>query len=134
MSRSTTDLKYVMSNIQDHTLDDINGICRIDNGQNGHPLPNRTLGTLERLPSEILHIILTQLTIQSLTNLRRVNRRALQTVYSIPQYRAIATHAPAALCGILSIGLDSGFHAKISTTSFAQPNATVVMTLGVICI
>lgn len=74
MSRNTTNLKYVISNIQDHTLDDINGICRIDNGQNGHPLPNCTLGFLERLPLEILHNILTQLTIQSLTNFRRVNR------------------------------------------------------------
>lgn len=63
-----------------------------------------TLGTLEQLPLELLHMILTQLTIRSLTHFRHVNRRALQIVYSIPQYKAIAVYAPASLCGILSIG------------------------------
>lgn len=93
---------YTSPRIADHHLGDIDNLCRLDNGRH-HPHPDCSIGALEQLPLELLNIVLTQLDIRSLTDFRRVNQRAMQVVDSIPQYKAIAVHAPAALQGILSI-------------------------------
>lgn len=65
--------------------------------------PKVGLGSLDTLPLEILHNILPQLDLLTLTDFRRVNQRALQLVASLPQFKAINSHARDALRGILSI-------------------------------
>jgi hypothetical protein len=103
VTHSTKDLTCVFSNLRDHTLDDIGNLCRLGNGRH-RPAPTHTLGTLEGLPLELLHMVLPQLDIRSLTDFRRVNQRAMQIVDSNHQYRTITAQAPASLQGILSIG------------------------------
>lgn len=71
--------------LKDHTLDEIRNLCCLDNGRH-RPIPKYALGALEQLPLEIIHMVLIQLDIRSLTDFRHVNQRALQVVDSIPQY------------------------------------------------
>ena len=56
-----------------------------------------TLGTLDALPTELLDNILMDLDFQSLAQLRSVNRLARRVVDTLPQYKAIVTHAPMTL-------------------------------------
>ncbi|OJJ87589.1 uncharacterized protein ASPGLDRAFT_163897 [Aspergillus glaucus CBS 516.65] len=67
------------------------------------------LGSLEQLPLELINMVLIQLEIQSLTDFQRVNKRAMQVVDSIPQYKKIILHAPASIRGSLSISTGSLF-------------------------
>ncbi|KAL4905246.1 hypothetical protein BDW74DRAFT_178251 [Aspergillus multicolor] len=96
-------LGYRYSKLHDHTLDDNETLCALDNGRH-HPAPDATLGALDTLPLELLNMLLTLLDIRSLTDFRRVNQRAMQVVNSIPQYRTITEHAPTSLRAMLSIG------------------------------
>ena len=66
--------------------------------------PASDLGHLETLPVELIQMILPFLDIRSLTNFRYVNTQATIVTDSIPQYSAIAKHAPNILMAILSIG------------------------------
>jgi hypothetical protein len=61
------------------------------------------LGALDTLPVELLDGILCQLDLRTLTDFRRVNRRAIELVNALPSYKAIITHIPNALTGILAI-------------------------------
>lgn len=97
------ELTYVYPRIKDHTLDDIGTLCALDNGHH-YPTPTYTLAVLDQLPLEIVYMILIRSGIRSLTDFRRVNHRAMQTVDSIPQYKAIVTHVSVSLRGILTIG------------------------------
>ncbi|KEQ90390.1 hypothetical protein AUEXF2481DRAFT_93005 [Aureobasidium subglaciale EXF-2481] len=67
----------------------------------GKPLSD--LGLLASMPPELIQATLTQLDLQSLANLRMVNRQASSTVDSVPMLRAIVKHAPHALRGALKI-------------------------------
>ncbi|KAM0427207.1 hypothetical protein ACHAPT_007635 [Fusarium lateritium] len=67
-----------------------------------HP-PDASVGLLDHLPTELLHQTITQLDIRSLINFRLSNRRTAELVDSLPQFRAISTHAQNALRGILAI-------------------------------
>lgn len=96
-------LTYTSPNIEDYTLDHLRYV-HINKGQRGHPVPTQTLGALEQLPLELLHMILIQLDIPSLIAFARVNRRATLVIDSFPQYKAIRTHAPVTLWGIFTIG------------------------------
>lgn len=77
--------------------------CPLDNGRH-HLVPKFSLGALDRLPWELLSAVLVHTDLQTLTNFRRVNQRAMDVVDSLPQYQAILVHIPNALRGILSIG------------------------------
>ena len=92
-------------NIKDNTLDqnDLAYRCPLDNGRHTTN-PEADLGELALLPPELLHRLLRQLDIQSLTDLRRVNQQAMILVDSVPEYRVIVTHAPNALRGMLCLG------------------------------
>lgn len=94
----------VFPNLEDYTLDDnTENACPLDNGRH-HLEPKYALGTLEKLPLEILNMVLVHLDVRSLTDFRRVNQRAMQAVDFLPQYKAVFAHAPALLRGLLSIG------------------------------
>lgn len=98
------ELTYRRPNLTDFALDDNNLAwhCPLDNERH-HTTPKFTLGILDMLPLEVLSATLVQLDLRSLTDFRRVNRRAMEVVDSVPQYKTIVVHAPASLRGILSI-------------------------------
>ncbi|KAF1916784.1 hypothetical protein BDU57DRAFT_587687 [Ampelomyces quisqualis] len=70
-----------------------------------HKLPKVDLSTLGVIPLELLQGVLSQLDLCTLMGFRRVNRRAIEVVESIPQYKAITKYARNVLRGILSIQL-----------------------------
>ena len=98
-------LTYDRSNITDHTLDDndLARRCPLDNGR--HSASSKfSLESLDSLPPELLCMILAQTDIQSLTNFRRVNQRAMELTDSLPQYKPLIAYAPDLIRGILTIG------------------------------
>ena len=98
------ELTYRCPRLKDFTLDEnlptavfppkIGALCES---------PKADLGALDLLPLELLHLLLLQLDLRSLTDFRRVNQRAMQVVESITQYRAVITNAPGVLRCIISI-------------------------------
>lgn len=100
------DLTYPRPRIKNFTLDD-------NLPASGFPPDDRyireppkvDLGALDVPPLELLQAVLTQLDLRSLTEFRRVNRRAVEVVDSITQYQAIAKQARNVLRGILTIGI-----------------------------
>lgn len=89
-----------------HPKDPIKHICPLDNGKHCTPTTttdDKALGILEKLPLELLNMIFMSLDIRSLTDFRRVNRRAMQAIDAIPEYAKIVTHAPFSLRASLSI-------------------------------
>ncbi|KAL9625317.1 MAG: hypothetical protein Q9160_000380 [Pyrenula sp. 1 TL-2023] len=98
------DLVYPNINLNDHTLDGNLSLHKSPPESECLRLPPRTnVGVLDALPLEILQDILSQLDLCPHTDFRLVNRRAIELVNSLPQYKAINAHALNALHGILSI-------------------------------
>lgn len=87
--------------IDDHTLDE--NLCPQKLPELALARPECKLGPLDKLPLELLHIIVPELDICSLEHLRLTNRRAQQVVSSHIQYRAIKAHASDAIRAILAI-------------------------------
>lgn len=96
----------------DGTTTDVNELrrkCLLDQAS-GSSRNSRSDGTdtreflsrLDELPIEMMQNIFEGLHIQTLTNLRSVNRRAMSIVNSLPQYKEIVTHAPDVLRAMLS--------------------------------
>ncbi|KAK1989714.1 hypothetical protein LX36DRAFT_664974 [Colletotrichum falcatum] len=59
------------------------------------------LGSLDRLPLELLHDALLHLDMRSLFNFRQINLRSRETVDSLKQYQMAATHGLNLLCASL---------------------------------
>lgn len=88
----------------DHTLD--NNLPALQVQPADEPLrqpPISNIGALAVLPLELVWEVVSELDIQTLMEFRRVNRRARELVDSLPEFKAIITHARNALHGILSI-------------------------------
>ena len=99
-------LTYPHPFVTDHTLNDnlpTPGETQPFISSN-RPPPATSVGALDWLPPELVQEILLYLDLRSLTNVRRVNRRALDFVESLPQIKAVMAHAHDALRGILLIG------------------------------
>lgn len=88
--------------INDRTLDDN---LPTHPGDHISSSPKVGVGALDTFPIEILHYILAQLDLRTLTNFYHVNHRARHLVASLPHYKAIDTHARNVLRGILSISM-----------------------------
>ncbi|PGH26647.1 hypothetical protein AJ80_01592 [Polytolypa hystricis UAMH7299] len=88
---------------EDNTLDRVEHLCPLDNGCH-ITTSTCNIGALDRLVLELILMTLVQLDIRSLTDFRRVNRRAMQVVDLISPYKKIITQAPIAIRVILSIG------------------------------
>ncbi|GBF60801.1 hypothetical protein TMEN_3256 [Trichophyton mentagrophytes] len=75
------------------------------------PRPDEQLsiGTLDRLPVELLHDILYMLDLESLSALLYVSRGANVAVNALPMYRAIVTHVPHLIEAIRRADLESEF-------------------------
>ena len=91
------------NNIGDFTLDDnlLDEHLPLDQGWDLHP--RFSLGMLDRLPPEILCSVLLLVDLQSLTDFRRVNQRAMEVTDSIPQYAVIVKHAPDSIRALLAV-------------------------------
>lgn len=76
--------------------------CPLDNGHIT-TIPLRAAGHLERLPNELLDLVLLSVDIPSLTVFRRASRRAMQMVDSLHQYAAIIKHCPDVIRAIVSL-------------------------------
>lgn len=104
---------YRQPNLVDCTLDD-NGLeytCPLDNGKYA-VVPQCSLGALDNLPLEALCNILVEVDIRSLSDFRRVNKRAMQVVDSVLEYQQVLKNCPTLLRGFLSTGLGSNFSCK----------------------
>ncbi|KAL8706427.1 MAG: hypothetical protein Q9225_007952 [Loekoesia sp. 1 TL-2023] len=71
--------------------------------------PTAVLGSLDVLPPELLQDVLYTSDLQSLTNLRAVNKRARSLIDTLPRYQAIIEYVPDALRLMLSMGTASYF-------------------------
>jgi len=89
--------------INDHTLDE--KLSAFPNPADTHHFrpPTTYAGALDALPLELVHDILSQLELSTLLDFQRASRRARALVHSLPEYKAIITHAHNALYGILGI-------------------------------
>jgi len=83
--------------------------CPLDNGRciDASIAPHCVVGQLDQLPTELLTQVLLYLDLPSLTCFRRVNRRAMEIVDSLPQYAAIFRHCPNIIRAIISIQADA---------------------------
>ncbi|OAQ73806.2 F-box domain-containing protein [Pochonia chlamydosporia 170] len=100
---SLPDQTYPCLNLNDHTLDENLPVSEHYPLQSNRTQPVARAGTLDSLPLELIHKILCQLDVRTLSDFRATNRRATELVDTLPQYKAIITHARNALRGILSI-------------------------------
>ncbi|KAG5922356.1 hypothetical protein E4U61_005349 [Claviceps capensis] len=102
---------YRTQNIRDNTLDNaqLETQCPLDNIRSAERSISacQSAGQLDQLPAELLVIVLLYLDVPSLTNFRRVNRRAMDIVDSVPQYAALIKHCPNIVRAILSIKADA---------------------------
>src|SRR6266699_2232047 len=120
------DLTYPRLRLNDHTLDDNLPAFQCQFEKDHFRLPLTTnVGTLDALPPELVERILSQLDLRTLTDFRRVNRRATELVNFLPEYKTITTHARNALRGILSIETSrwitcSTLYEKLCTPSCEQ--------------
>jgi hypothetical protein len=67
--------------------------------------PYSTMGALSQLPLELLHLVLSDLDIQSLYHFKAVNRLSSMTVDSLGQHKIIVEQAPNTLRAALSTGI-----------------------------
>ena len=101
----TSESTYIFLDIKDNTLDDIDKTSHVDLGLDfASKRPRYGLGALEKLPLELVHLVLVRLDVRSLTVFRRVNKSARLVTNLIPQFRRILVHAPALIRGSLNIG------------------------------
>ncbi|KAK3984911.1 hypothetical protein QBC44DRAFT_300347 [Cladorrhinum sp. PSN332] len=104
-------MTYTKQNICDNTLDNAQRVtrCPLDNGRytDASIPPRYPAGQLDQLPAELLIQVLLYTDLPSLTCFRRVNRRAMELVDSVPQYAAIIKHCPNIIRAILSIQADA---------------------------
>ncbi|KAJ5325214.1 uncharacterized protein N7506_008316 [Penicillium brevicompactum] len=77
-------------------------------------LPNVGLGSLDRLPVELVHQTLLHLDISSLIKLRQTNLRAREMVNSLPGYQAVVSHGINLCRAVLQTGLAS----RVTLSSF----------------
>ena len=117
--RKPSESTYILLESIDHNLDGIETLCPLDirnrnNGKHSY-FHTSTFGILEQLPLELMNMTLIQLDIQSLTTSRRVNRRAMQVVDQIPQYKKIILHARSSIQGILRISAGNSFSCQYET-------------------
>lgn len=61
------------------------------------PIPESSLGTLDKLPPEVCDLIADHLDLQSLARLGQTSRAGLFLLHHLPAYKDMVTHAPAVL-------------------------------------
>jgi hypothetical protein len=80
--------------------------------------PNAGLGSLNRLPLELLQMISLHLDIHSLFNFRQACSSTRQVVDSLHEYQLLVAHGLNLLCALLRTGLATGLATCISLPDF----------------
>ncbi|WQF90498.1 Putative F-box domain-containing protein [Colletotrichum destructivum] len=88
-------------------------------------MSNTGLGSLDRLPLELLHDALLHLDMHSLFNFRQTNLRSRQTVDSLIQYQMVVSHGLNLLCALLRTQLAT----RVSLFDFYDALCTKACTL-----
>ena len=118
---------YTKQNIRDNTLGNAQLVarCPLDNGRytDASTPAHYSAGKLDQLPAELLIQVLLYTDVPSLTRFRRVNRRAMQLVDSVPQYATIIKHCPDIIRAIVSIQADAFDCNALYATLSAPPGA-----------
>ncbi|OTB03205.1 hypothetical protein M426DRAFT_181004 [Hypoxylon sp. CI-4A] len=105
IQREIHNITYPRLRLDDHTLDgSLPAFQSLPEGDHFCSPPTANIGILDALPPELISVVLSQLDLRTITDFRHVNRQAAELVNSLPEYKAITTHARNALRGILSIG------------------------------
>ncbi|OTA70651.1 hypothetical protein K449DRAFT_404777 [Hypoxylon sp. EC38] len=84
------------------------GDIRLSIGTSFQRTSNAELGSLDRLPLELLHDVLLRLDIHSLFKFRQTNLRSRQMVDSLNQYQMVVSHGLNLLCVLLRTRLATG--------------------------
>lgn len=104
-------MTYAEQKIVNNTLDNAQLETRCPLDKAGHGIasmpPRHSAGQLDQLPAELLVKVLLCVDLPSLTGFRRVNRRAMELVDSLPQYTSMVKHCPNIIRPILSIQADA---------------------------
>ncbi|KAL6912732.1 hypothetical protein FSHL1_010415 [Fusarium sambucinum] len=88
-------------------------------------ISNAGLGSLDRLPAELLHDIIFRLDLYSLLKLRQTNLRSRQTVDSLKKYQVIVSYGLNLFCALLRTRLALG----VSLTDFYDALCTKACSL-----
>ncbi|MCJ1413560.1 hypothetical protein MMC19_007681 [Ptychographa xylographoides] len=113
-------LPYLTVNVDHHRGADFRVIdpntlrrhCMLDNHRptqgfvRSNPVTS-TLGELEKLPREIINMVLLTLDLEALTVMRRVNICARRVISRLPEYKIVIEQAPSVLRAFLSVKLGS---------------------------
>jgi hypothetical protein len=98
---------------------DANGLvrrCPLDYTRHDTSLSSQiqcnNLGTFDRLPAELQHLILEELDLQSLLTFRRMNRKALHFINNLSSWRKILVHAPNTIRMAIGLKVASRFSLK----------------------
>lgn len=101
--RHNFDLSLIHSSLSDHN------VVRTSVAESFPSVAVSDLGTLDRLPLELLSYICLALDIRSCFKFRQINRRARQVVSGLYQYRAVAQHGLEALRSVLCTRISQWF-------------------------
>lgn len=101
-----TDSTHLRPDLIDNTLDD-NARCRKCPLDNALKLlsPCHHRGALRHLPPELVHMVLSQLDIKTLTKFRCVDLQAREVVDTMPEYQNLMIQTPNLIRGVLSLNL-----------------------------
>lgn len=100
LPESWRELSYCQLNLDDRTLD--KNLPKYETPLQRKPA-KKNAGVLETLPLEFVQMILVQLDLRSVMNVRYANRWCADLVDSLPELRTIVRHGQTALRGSLAI-------------------------------
>ncbi|KAM0483172.1 hypothetical protein ACHAPX_002620 [Trichoderma viride] len=83
-------LTYPRLRLNDHTLDNLPGFQSQPGGNRLRPPPETCAGALDALPPELIVKILSQLDLRTLEHFRCVNRRAWNSLTSLPSTKPLS--------------------------------------------
>ena len=86
--------------------------CPLDHGRHNLIRPQEDLGELSKLPTELQHLILDGVDVESLLNFRRVNQYAMHTVNGMSDYKKVMRQAPNSVRMAVAIGTAHSFSFK----------------------
>lgn len=107
--------------------------CPLDNARHAHKcFENSSLGHFNRLPAEVLHLILVDVDFECLTTLRRVSHGVRNTIGGIWQYKELIHYAPNSIRAPLSINVASWVSPRQLYKVLCSMNVLLVADLALI--
>lgn len=123
-------LTYPRLRLNDHTLDNLPGFQSQPGGNRLRPPPKTCAGALDALPPELIVKILSQLDLRTLEHFRCVNRRAWNSLTSLPSTKPLS-HMRTMPCEAFQASkLVVGLPVVRYMRNCARPNANNATTLA----